>query len=173
MRLCPFLLRQQSCSWCPCVGWHCPSSTPSATLGKRPLIREVAQARILCYPGSCLTHWCALARILITVLVGLAGAAAASITEIHRVALQQFPTEIKENSICCFIQHNSDPHHWVFHLTQHNRDNDDRSADLEEDCLSVLPAPTPVKSNRHLTSCCNTNALTLAHTHHRKAAIFS
>lgn len=69
--------------------------------------------------------------------------------------------------------YNSDPHHWVFHLTQHNRDNDDRSADLEEDCLSVLPTPTLVKSNRHLAPCFNTNALPLAHTHHRRAAIFS
>lgn len=112
------------------------------------------------------------------VLIGLAGAAACQQHKISRGGSATIPN-INQRKQHLLLHptteriFNRDPHHWVLHLTQHNRDNDDGSADLEEDCFSVLPSPTPAKPNRHLTSCFNTDALLRARAHHRKAAIFS
>lgn len=87
------------------------------------------------------------------VLTGLLGEEAARITEFHRMILQSNSQhKLDDKALLLFHPsaeriYNSDPHHWVFHLTQHNKYNDDRSADLEEDYLSVLPTPTLAKSN--------------------------
>lgn len=112
--------------------------------------------------GLTSTHW--LSFFIFIVLIGLAGAATCQQHKIAQGGSATIPNKNQRKQHLSLHPtteriFNRDPPHWVLHLTQHNGDNDGGSADLEEDCFSVLPSPTPVEPNRHLTSCFNTDAL--------------